>query len=39
MEEFVIVIDQETGERLEMSKIAFQSLIYYDDKGRYVVLN
>ncbi|WP_262888233.1 hypothetical protein [Mangrovibacterium lignilyticum] len=38
MEELVIVLDQETGERNEMSKVAFESLICYDDKGRYLIL-
>jgi len=38
MEEKLIVRDNETGEFIEMSKIAFESLICYDDKGRYEII-
>ena len=39
MEEIVLVLDQETDETMEMSRIAFESLVSYDDKGRYVELH
>ena len=31
MEERVIVLDQETGEESEMSRIAFENLAFYDE--------
>jgi len=37
MEERVVVLDQETGEECEMSKIAFENLVFYDETGRYLV--
>ncbi|WP_262888199.1 hypothetical protein [Mangrovibacterium lignilyticum] len=35
MEERVIVMDQETGEKSEMSRLAFENLVFYDNVGRY----
>jgi len=38
MEDKLIVRDNETGEFIEMSKIAFESLLCYDDRGRFEVM-
>jgi len=38
MEEEVIVLDQETGEEIEMNKFAFENLVFYDETGRYLVI-
>lgn len=31
----VIVLDQETGETTKMSRLAYENLVFFDDKGKY----
>ncbi len=35
----VVVLDQETGEKIAMSKLAYENLVFYDDKGRYLLVS
>jgi hypothetical protein len=38
MDNLITVLDQETGEAIEMSMLAYENLVFFDDKGKYLVL-
>jgi hypothetical protein len=38
MDDLVTVLDQENGETTEMSMLAYENLVFFDDKGKYLIL-